>query len=102
MIRAIRVLTSGGERRTNTTHASTTDPEASLSQKAQGQEAKLAVWRHVFMDHRHGLMVETQVTHATGTAEREAALTMAEAILGQQRVTMRADKNDDTRDIVRE
>jgi transposase len=91
-----------GERRTNATHASTTDPEARLYKKAKGQEAKLAYLGHVLMENRHGLVVDTRVTQATGTAEREAALAMAEAIPGQQRVTWGADKNDDTRDCVRE
>jgi hypothetical protein len=54
------------------------------------------------MEHRHGLVVEIRVTPATGTAEREAALAMAEAIPGQQRVTLGADKNYDTRDFVGE
>jgi transposase len=91
-----------GERRTNATHASTTDPEARLYKKAKGQEAKLAYLGHVLMENRHGLVVDTRVTQATGTAEREAALAMAEAIPGQQRVTLGADKNYDTRDCVRE
>jgi IS5 family transposase len=91
-----------GERRTNATHASTTDPEARLYKKAKGQEAKLAYLGHVLMENRHGLVVDTRVTQATGTAEREAALAMAEGIPGQQRVTLGADKNYDTRDCVRE
>jgi transposase len=91
-----------GERRTNATHASATDPEARLYKKAKGQEAKLCYLGHVLMENRHGLVVDTQVTHATGTAEREAALAMAEAIPGQQRVTLGADKNSNTRDFVRE
>jgi transposase len=91
-----------GERRTNATHASTTDPEARLYKKAKGQEAKLAYLGHVLMENRHGLVVDARVTQATGTAEREAALAMAEAIPGQQRVTLGADKNYDTRDLVRE
>jgi transposase len=91
-----------GERRTNATHASTTDPEARLYKKAKGQEAKLAYLGHVLMENRHGLVIDTHVTQATGTAEREAALAMAEAIPGQQRVTLGADKNYDTRDLVRE
>jgi transposase len=89
-----------GERRTNETHASTTDPEARLYKKAKGQEAKLAYLGHVLMENRHALVVDTRVTQATGTAEREAALAMAEAIPGQQRVTLGADKNYDTRDFV--
>jgi transposase len=91
-----------GERRTNATHASTTDPEARLYKKATGQEAKLAYLGHVLMENRHGLVVDTRVTQATGTAEREAALAMAEAIPGQQRVALGADKNYDTHDGVRE
>ena len=91
-----------GERRTNATHASTTDPEARLYKKAKGQEAKLAYLGHVLMENRHGLVVDTDVTQATGTAEREAALTMAEAIPGPQRITLGADKNYDTRNFVRE
>jgi transposase len=91
-----------GERRTNATHASTTDPEARLYQKAKGQEAKLAYLGHVLMENRHGLVVDPCVTQATGMAEREAAVAMAEAIPGQHRVTLGADKNDDTRDGVRE
>jgi transposase len=91
-----------GERRTNATHASTTDPDARLYKKAKGQEAKLCYLGHVLMENPHGLVVDTQVTQATGTAEREAALAMAEAIPGQQRVTLGADKNYDTRDCIRE
>ena len=68
-----------GERRINATHASTTDPEARLYKKAKGQEAKLAYLGHVLMENRHGLVVDTRVTQATGTAEREAAVAMAEA-----------------------
>jgi transposase len=90
------------ERCTNAPHASTTDPEARLYKKTKGQEAKLAYLGHVLVENRHGLVVDTRVTQATGTAEREAALAMAEAIPGQQRVTLGADKNDDTRDFVGE
>jgi transposase len=90
------------ERRTNATHASTTDPEARLSKKATGQEAKLCYLGHVLMENRHGPVVDTHVTQATGMAEREAAQAMAAAIPGQQRVTLGADKHDDTRDFVRE
>jgi transposase len=91
-----------GERRTNATQASTTDPEARLDKKAKGREAKLASLGHVLMENRHGLVVDTRVTQATGTAEREAALAMAEAIPGRHRVTLGADKSDATRDLVRE
>jgi hypothetical protein len=91
-----------GEWRTNATHASTTDPEARLYKKATGQEATRCDLGPVRMANRHELVVDTRVTQATGTAEREAALAMAEAIPGQPRVTLGADQNDDTRDGVRE
>jgi Transposase DDE domain len=91
-----------GERRTNATHASTTDPAARLYKKAHRQEAKLSYLAHVLMENRHGLAVDTRVTQATGTAEREAALAMVEAIPGRHPITLGADKNYDTRDFVRE
>ena len=91
-----------GERRTNATHASTTDPEARLYKKARGQEAKLCYLGHVLMENRHGLVVDTRVTQATGTAERDAALAMAAAIPGQHRITLGAEKNYDTRELARE
>jgi transposase len=91
-----------GERRTNATHTSITDPEARLYKKAKGQEAKLCYLGHTLMENRHGLVVDTRVAQATGTAEREAALAMAEAIPGRHRATLGADKNYDTHDLVRE
>jgi Transposase DDE domain len=90
-----------GERRTNATHASTTAPEARLDKKAQGQEAQRCDLGHGLRANRPGLGVETHVPHALGTAEREAALAMAEASPGHQRVTLGAEKHDDTRDVVR-
>ena len=68
-----------GEKRCNETHASTTDPDARLYRKGPGQAAKLAYMGHVMMENRHGLAVDTRLSLATGTAEREAALAMAEA-----------------------
>src|SRR5512134_1596644 len=66
-----------GERRSNATHASTTDPEARLARKGPGKEAKLVYHGHALMENRHGLVVDTCVTQALGTAEREAAAAMA-------------------------
>jgi hypothetical protein len=66
-----------GERRSNATHASTTDPEARLSRKSHRHEAKLAYQGHVLMENRHGLVMDTCVSQATGLAERETALAMA-------------------------
>ena len=65
-----------GEARKNDTHQSTTDPDARLFKKTTGSEAKLAYLGHVLMENRHGLIVDALVTPATGTAERDAALTM--------------------------
>jgi transposase len=66
-----------GERRSNATHASTTDPEARLMRKGAGREAKLSYHGHALMENRHGLAVDGCVTQATGIAERETALVMA-------------------------
>ena len=68
-----------GERRRNDTHASTTDPEALLYRKGPGKEAKLAYRSHVLLDHRHGLVANVCATHATGTAERDAAVVLLDA-----------------------
>jgi transposase len=89
-----------GQKRTNDTHASTTDAEAKLYKKAKGHEAKLAFLGHVLMENRHGLVVETRLTAATGTAEREAALEMIGAKPKRGRVTLGGDKGYDTREHV--
>ena len=85
-----------GEKRSNATHASTTDPDARLFKKARGQAAKLCHMAHVLMENRNGLVVDAILTHATGTAEREAALTMLGRMEGRHRITLGADKNYDT------
>jgi transposase len=89
-----------GEQRSNETHQSTTDPEALLSRKGLGKEAKLNYLGHVLMENRHGLAVQTELTQATGTAEREAALTMVTAQVPAGGVTLGADKNYDTKGCV--
>jgi len=91
-----------GARRTNAPHASTTDPEARLYKKATGQEAKRCSLGHALMANRHGVVVDTCVTQGSGTAEREAALAMGEAMPGQHRITLGGDKHDGTRDCARE
>ena len=91
-----------GERRTNATHQSTTDPEARLYKKAAGQAAKLCYHGHVLMENRHGLVVDAQVSEARGTAERDAALDMVEALPGSHRKTLGVDKIFDTQDFVRD
>ncbi len=90
------------EQRRNDTHQSTTDPEARLYKKSKGSEAKLSYLGHALMENRNGLLVRTMVTEAHGTAERDAALLMAEKIPGVTRVTLGGDKNYDTKDFVRE
>jgi transposase len=85
-----------GERRRNDTHQSTTDPEARLYKKAVGREAKLGYLAHLLTENRHGFIVDTAVTDAMGTAERDAALHMlGELPLTTRRVTVGGDKNFD-------
>jgi transposase len=90
-----------GEKRGNETHQSTTDPEARLYRKSQGSEAKLSYLGHALMENRHGFLVNTLVTQADGTAERDAALLMASQIPGVKPVTLGGDKNYDTQELVR-
>jgi IS5 family transposase len=89
-----------GERRTNATHASTTDPEARLATKGPGQTAKLCYMGHVLMDNRHGLVAAPALTQASGTAEREAAMAMLDT-LPHRRMTVGADKYYDQGEFVR-
>ncbi len=91
-----------GEKRSNDTHASTTDPEAMLARKGPGKEAKLCFAGQVLMENRNGLVVDVTLTQASGTAEREAALEMLERLPGVHRVTVGADKHYDTADFVGE
>ncbi len=85
-----------GQRRSNETHTSTTDPEARLARKSDGSPAQLAYAGHLLMEHRNALIVDIEFTPATGHAERDAAL----AMLGRQpprrgRRTLAADKGYD-------
>ena len=89
-----------GQRRTNATHQSTTDPDARLYKKARGREARLGYLGHVLMEHRSGLIVKTMVTPADGHGERDAAIVMIEDVPGRHRITVAADKGYDTRDLV--
>ena len=91
-----------GEKRTNETHASTTDPDARLYKKSSGASATLCYMGHVVMENRNGLVVATELTQATGTGEREAAIAMVEDLPGSQRITLAADKAYDTADFVTE
>jgi len=89
-----------GERRSNDTHQSKTDPQAQLARKAQGREAKLCYHGHLLTENRHGLIVNARVTQATGRAEREAALEMVEEIPGEQPVTLGGDRGYDVAEFV--
>jgi len=91
-----------GERRSNATHQSTTDPEARLARKGAGKEAKLSYAGHVLMENRNGIAVQGCVTQATGRAEPEAAIAMVEKIPGSHRVTLGADKGYDRKQLVQE
>ena len=91
-----------GEKRSNETHESTTDPDARLARKSGGHEAKLAYCGNVMIENRNGLVVDTELLQCNGTAERDAALLMAERVEGGQRVTVAADKGYDTKEFVAE
>ena len=91
-----------GEKRSNQTHESTTDPEAKLARKGKGKEAKLSYNGNLLVENRNGLIVSAEVFEANGTAERDAALVMLERIPGRKQVTAGGDKGFDTRDFVAE
>ncbi len=91
-----------GQKRSNATHQSSTDPQARLMRKGLGKEAKLCYGAHALMENRHGLLVDLSITPATGTSEREAAEAMlkrqARKRLGPK--TLGGDKGYDTHDFV--
>jgi transposase len=91
-----------GEKRSNQTHESKTDPEAKLARKGAGKEAKLSYSGNLLVENRNGLIVSSTVWEATGTAERLAALAMLEQVPGSGRVTVAGDKGFDTAEFVRE
>ena len=91
-----------GEKRSNDTHESTTDADARLARKSGGHEAKLAYCGNVLIENRNGLVVDTELLQCNGTAERDAALLMAERLDGANRVTLGADKGYDTKEFVKE
>jgi transposase len=91
-----------GEKRCNATHESKTDPEAKLARKGPGKEAKLSYNGNLLIENRNGLIVDTEVWEANGTAERDAALAMLEQLPGNKQVTVGGDKGYDTADFVAE
>jgi transposase len=91
-----------GEKRSNQTHASTTDSDAKLARKGPGKEAKLSFSGNLLVENRNGLIMLSEVFEANGTAERDAALVMLEQIPGTKPVTAGGDKGYDTFDFVSE
>jgi hypothetical protein len=90
------------EKRSNDTHQSTSDPQARLYKKGDGQPAKLCYMGPALMENRHGLAVDGGITQATGTGERDAALAMLDRRPSQQRITLGADKAYDVRQFVKD
>ena len=91
-----------GQKRSNQTHGSTTDPDSLLARKGNNHEAKLYFMGHVVMENRGGLAVGARLTRATGRAEREAALAMVGDIPRHRRISLGADKGYDVADFVGE
>jgi len=90
-----------GEKRSNATHASTTDPESRLYRKSMAAPAKLCFMGHLLMEHRNGLLVDMELTRADGYAERDAAMEMLDRLPARKRRrTVAGDKGYDTRDFV--
>jgi len=91
-----------GERRSNQTHESKTDPDAQLARKSYGKESKLSYSGNLLVENRNGLIVDAEVFLANGTAERDAALVMMERLPGTQPLTVGGDKGFDTFGFVEE
>ena len=91
-----------GEKRSNRTHASKTDPEAKMARKGEGKEAKLSYSGNLLVENRNGLIVNAMAWEANGTAERDTALLMLQQIPGTKRVTVGGDKGFDTADFIAE
>jgi transposase len=96
-----------GQKRSNETHQSKTDPDAKLYRKGNGQEAKLSYLGHVLIENRNGMIVDAMLTQADGRAEREAAMILTYRQYQRNRnwrrrgpMTLGADKAYDTRDFV--
>ena len=91
-----------GERRSNASHASTTDPDALLYRRGPGMEARLCFVGHVLMENRSGLVVDAELTRASGHAERLAALAMLDRLPATSPATLGADRGFDAKDFVME
>src|SRR5262249_20146298 len=92
-----------GDKRSNATHQSTTDPESKLARKSNAAAAKLSYSQHALIENRNGLLVDIRIAEANGTAECETALDMiGESLPGTRRVTVAGDKGFDTKTFVAE
>jgi transposase len=91
-----------GEKRSNETHESTKDPDARLARKSSSHESQLAYCGNIMIENRNGLVVDTELRQCSGTAERDAAMLMAERVEGTERITLGADKGYDTKEFVKE
>ena len=91
-----------GQKRSNETHESKTDPDAKLARKGPGKEAQLSYSGNLQVENRHGLIVNAEVLEANGRPERDAALMMLEQVPGDGRITVAGDKGFDTAEFVAE
>jgi len=91
-----------GEKRSNQTHESNSDPNALLARKGPGKEAKLSYSGNLLVENRNGLIISSTVWEATGTAERDAAMALLQEVPGTGRLTVGGDKGFDTSEFVRE
>jgi len=89
-----------GEALSNESHSSKTDPESMLARRGTGKEAKLSFLGHALMENRNGLILDTRMTRATGTAETEAAIDMLEYVATDKPLTVAGDKGYDRRSFV--
>jgi transposase len=89
-----------GQKRTNETHASVTDPDARLARKGAGKEGRLCYAGHLIIENRNGLVVGTLVNEAMGNAERDGADALVSDIAGSHRITIGADKGYDRADML--
>ena len=91
-----------GEKRSNQTHESKTDPDALLARKGKGKESKLSYNGSLLVDNREGLIVNAELLQANGRAERDAALVMLEQVPGDDRITVGGDKGFDAAEFIDE
>ena len=91
-----------GEKRSNQTHESKTDPDANLARKGKGKESKLSYSGSLLVENREGLIVNAELLQANGRAERDAALVMLEQVPGDDRITVGGDKGFDTAEFIDE